>query len=202
MSLMEDHIFSAGYVLIRAATGADPFRVRDELSNLDVVRIAHTLEGPDNLICYIESYNPHSFRTMLNKGIRRLIDSGLIEHTETLVILSEKGKGYTGKENSPMPASAWLLCDVSVNDPETVIVELRTKKGFVNAHPVLGRYDMVAYFAAASMGELRRILDQDIPQIKGIRTIDTRLVSVWNNPANESSHRDGDNQKHLGVPTP
>ena len=135
--------------------------------------------GPEDLICYVETYDPSQFRKTLNKGIRHLITAGLVEHTETMVILSDKGKGYSGEENKPAPAAAWLLCDVSVSDPETVIDELMTKKGVVNAHPVLGRYDMIAYIEATSMNEGScEILDEDIRHIKGIRSTDTRLVFI------------------------
>jgi DNA-binding Lrp family transcriptional regulator len=200
MSLIPEYIFSAGFVLIKSSS--DPLRVREELLKLDSVRIAHPLAGPDNLICYVETYDPTLFRKELNQGIRALIDNGLIEHTETLVILSNMdGRGYSREQNNPAPAAAWLLCDVSVHDPETVIKELQTKKGVVNAHPVLGRYDLIAYVQAGSMDQLMRILDQDVRQIPGIRSIDTRLVRLWDIPANGSSSRDGDNQKRLGVST-
>jgi DNA-binding Lrp family transcriptional regulator len=175
MSLMAEHLFSAGYVLVRAGDH-DVHTLRNELLKVDGVRIAHALIGPEDLICYVETYDAARFRKALNHGIRHLITTGHIERTETMVILSDKGKGYSGRENTPAPAAAWLLCDVSVNDPETVIDELMTKKGVVNAHPVLGRCDMIAYVEAASMDELLRILDDDIRHVKGIRSTDTRLV--------------------------
>jgi DNA-binding Lrp family transcriptional regulator len=196
MSPMEEHFFSAGYVLIRAGNH-DVHTVRNELLKVEGVRIAHALIGPEDLICYVETYDPSRFRKTLNKGIRHLITAGLVEHTETMVILSDKGKGYSGEENKPAPAAAWLLCDVSVSDPETVIDELMTKKGVVTAHPVLGRYDMIAYIEATSMDELMRILDEDIRHIKGIRSTDTRLVFM--NLAKELPSRDREKQKRLGA---
>jgi DNA-binding Lrp family transcriptional regulator len=198
MSQMEEHFFSAGYVLIRAGAH-DVHTVREELSKVDGVRIAHALIGPDDLICYVETYDPSQFRRMLNRGIRQLINAGLIEHTETLIILSDKGRGYSGEENKPAPAAAWLLCDVSVNDPETVIDELLTKKGVVNAHPVLGRYDMIAYVEATSTDELMRILDEDIRTVKGIKSTDTRLVLM--KIAKELPSRNRDRQRPLKVST-
>ena len=196
MSQMEEHFFSAGYVLIRAGAH-DVHTVREELSKVDGVRIAHALIGPDDLICYVETYDPSQFRRMLNRGIRQLINAGLVEHTETLIILSDKGRGYSGEENKPAPAAAWLLCDVSVNDPETVIDELLTKKGVVNAHPVLGRYDMIAYVEATSTDELMRILDEDIRTVKGIKSTDTRLVLM--KIAKELPSRNRDRQRPLKV---
>jgi DNA-binding Lrp family transcriptional regulator len=198
MSLMEEHFFSAGYVLVRAGTH-DVHSVRDELLKIDGVRIAHALIGPDDLICYVETYDPARFRKMLNQGIRRLIIAGLIEHTETLIILSDKGRGYSGEENKPAPAAAWLLCDVSVNDPETVIDELLTKKGVVNAHPVLGRYDMIAYIEATSTDELMRVLDEEVRQVSGIKSTDTRLVLM--RMTKELPVRNRNKQKPLRVST-
>ncbi|MGA8612851.1 MAG: Lrp/AsnC ligand binding domain-containing protein [Xanthobacteraceae bacterium] len=198
MSQMEEHFFSAGYVLIRAGAH-DVHSVREELLKVDGVRIAHALIGPDDLICYVETYDPTQFRKMLNQGIRRLINAGLVEHTETMIILSDKGRGYSGEENKPAPAAAWLFCDVSVNDPETVIDELLTKKGVVNAHPVLGRYDMIAYVEATSTDELMRILDEDIRHVKGIKSTDTRLVLM--KIAKDLPARNRDKQRPLNVST-
>lgn len=198
MSLLEDHFFSAGYVLVRAGNH-DVHTVREELSKVDGVRIAHALIGPDDLICYVETYDPARFRKMLNHGIRRLVADGLIEHTETMIILSDGGRGYSGDENKPAPAAAWLLCDVSVNDPETVVKELLSTRGVVNAHPVLGRYDMIAYVEATSVDELMRILDEDIRHVKGIRSTDTRLVLM--KLAKELPSRNRDKQRRLNVST-
>jgi hypothetical protein len=172
---LTDNIFSAGYVLIRAGNH-DVHTIRDELLKIEGVWIAHALIGPDDLICYVDRAEPSLLRKTLNQGIRRMMTSGMIEHTETLIIFGNNGSGYSGEENKPAPAAAWLLCDVSVSDPEIVIKELRDKKLVVNAHPVLGRYDMIAYVEATSMDELMRILDEDIRHIEGIRSTDTRLV--------------------------
>ena len=133
--------------------------------------------GPEDLICYVETYDPSRFRKALNKGIRHLITAGLVEHTETMVILSDKGKGYSGEENKPAPAAAWLLCDVSVSDPETVIDELMTKKG-MSMRTRCSAPHLIAYVEATSMDELMRILDEEIRHIKGIRSTDTRLVFI------------------------
>src|ERR1700749_4298379 len=137
MSSMEQLFFSAGYILIKAGA-ADVHVVREELLKVDGVRIAHPLIGPDDLICYLETYDPAHFRRALNGGIRQLVERGLIEHTETMIILAEKGHGYSGSENRPAPAAAWLLCEVSVSDPENVISDLLAVRGVVNAHPILG----------------------------------------------------------------
>lgn len=196
MSSMEEHFFSAGYVLTRVGAH-DVHTVREELLKVDGVRVAHPLIGPDDLICYLETYDPARFRAALNKGIRRLVKEGLIEHTETMVILAEKGRGYSGDENRPAPAAAWLFCEVSVADPEPVVEELLAIKGVVNAHPILGRYDLIAYVEAASMDELMRMLDDDIRQVKGIKSTDTRLVLM--KVAREMPARDRKKQKSLGV---
>ena len=125
----------------------------------------------------MDTYEPWRFRSVLNQGIRSALPDGEIE-TETLIIMADGGSGYSGEENRPAPASAWLLCKVAVADPETVIKELGSIKAVKNAHPVLGRYDMVAYVEAASEAELTRALDE-IRQVKGMKSIDPRTVSIW-----------------------
>jgi|ERR1051325_3241537 DNA-binding Lrp family transcriptional regulator len=170
-----DEIFTAGYIVIRAGTH-DVHEVRDRLLKVEGVRVAHALIGPDDLICYLESSNHLQFRMALDKGIRKLIDEGLIEHTETMMILADEGTGYSGDENKPAPASAWLFCDISVGEPGPVTRKLKEVAGVVNAHPVIGRYDMIAYVEAQSLEALMRILDEDIRMVKEIKSTDTRLV--------------------------
>ena len=196
MSSMEEHFFSAGYILIKVGSH-DVHDVRDKLLAVDGVRIAHPLLGSDDLICYLETYDPASFRRALNCGIRQLIEGGFIERTETMIILAEEGRGYSGSENRPAPAAAWLLCDVSVTDPEKVIGNLLAIPGVVNAHPILGRYDLVAYVEAASMEELMRIIDEDVRNVEGMKNTDTRLVLM--KIAKEMPSRNRDKQKSLGM---
>ena len=73
-----------------------------------------------------------------------------------MIVLAENGRGYSESENGSVPAAAWLLCDIAVGDPKIVIDELFAIREVVNAHPVLGRYDLVVYVEAASMNELAR----------------------------------------------
>jgi DNA-binding Lrp family transcriptional regulator len=196
MASIEDLFFSAGYVLVR--TGAQNVHiVREELLKVEGLRIVHPLLGPDDLICYLETHNPARFRAALNRGVRRLVNNGLIKHTETMIILAEKGRGYSGAENRPAPAAAWLLCDVEVDDPEIVVESLLGINGVVNAHPILGRHDLVAYIEAPSMDELMRILDEDVRQIAGIKRTDTRLVLM--KLARAVPSRERENQSVLGV---
>ena len=173
---MDDNmLFTAGYVLIRAGT-RDVHIVRDKLLSVGPVTIAHALIGPDDLICFLETESPQQFILGLDDGIRRLVDTGLIEHTETMMVLAWEGKGYSGRENRPAPAAAWLFCTISIGDPEAVIEKLFKTTGVVNAHAVIGRYDIIAYVEAASMHELMAIIDKDVRRIKEIRNTDTRLV--------------------------
>jgi DNA-binding Lrp family transcriptional regulator len=168
-------IFTAGYVVIRAGTH-DVHEVRQKLLEVEGVRIAHALIGPDDLMCYLETRNHQEFRTALDSGVRKLIDEGFIDHTETMMILASEGTGYSGSENKPAPAAAWLLCDISVGDPTPVVKQLLNIAGVINAHSVIGRYDIIAYVEAQSMDELMRILDEDIRRVKEIKGTDTRLV--------------------------
>jgi len=168
-------IFTAGFVVVQLGTH-DVHDVRQKLLQSGGVRIAHPLIGPDDLICYLETDSPSAFRSALDKEIRKLIDDGLIEHTETMMILAGEGTGYDGTENNPARAAAWLFCDISVGDPSPVVKKLKAVKGIRNAHPVIGRYDVIAYVEADSMDELMQILDEDIRHVTEIKRTDTRLV--------------------------
>jgi hypothetical protein len=145
------------------------------LLKVDGVKLAHALTGPDDLICYIEAYNPPGFKKTLDQSVRSLITSEVIQHTETLIILADRGLSCSGEENNPAPAAAWIFCNTAASDAETAVDELMAKKGVVNAHPLLGRYDMIAYVEAFSLGELMQIVD-GVRQTKGILSTDTRLV--------------------------
>jgi DNA-binding Lrp family transcriptional regulator len=187
-----DEPFTAGFVVIRAGTH-DVHDVRERLLKVTGVRVAHALIGPDDLICYLETYYPREFRIALDEGVRKLVDEGLIEHTETMMILADEGEGYSGEENRPAPAAAWLFCDISVGDPGPAAEKLKAIKGVVNAHSVIGRYDIIAYVEAPSMDELMRILDEDIRHVTEIRTTDTRLVLMKVTRAMPARNRDKQN---------
>lgn len=188
--------FNAGYVLIRSGT-QDVHSVKEKLLEMRGVWIAHPLIGPDDLICYFEAYDPQEFQNELDNGIRRLVDEGLIEHTETLMVLTKLGRGYDKGINRPAPAAAWLFCDISVGNPEPVAARLLSIKGVVNAHPVIGRYDMIAYLEAPSMHELMRLLDRELRHVEGIKTTDTRLVLMQLDL--EMPFRDRNHQKPVGT---
>jgi hypothetical protein len=172
---MRDVPFSAGYVMIEAGT-EDVHGLRQKLLSIDAVRIAHALIGPDDMICFVDAQDPVSFRHAIDSQIRALIDSGNIRQTETLLILDRDGKGYSGEENRPAPAAAWLLSQVGIGNPQSVVDALLQIPGVRNAHSVLGRYDVIAYLEAASVVDLMRTLDLGIRKIPQIRRTDTRLV--------------------------
>jgi hypothetical protein len=168
-------LFTAGYVLIRAGTH-DVHDLRAKLLQVDGVKVAHALIGPDDLICYLETADHLGFRHALDRGVRKLMDEGLIDHTETMMILGDEGTGYSGEENKPAPAAAWLFCDIAVGDPGPVVKKLKSVDGVVNAHPVIGRYDLIAYVEAQSLDGLMKILDEDIRHVQELKSSDTRLV--------------------------
>jgi DNA-binding Lrp family transcriptional regulator len=173
--MTNEMLFTAGYVLIKAGR-QDVHVVRERLWEVPAVRVVHALTGPDDLICFVETEDAAQFLSALDRGIRKLINSGDIEHTETLMVLAWEGKGYTGRENRPAPAAAWLLCHTSVASPEGVIADLLNIPGVVNAHAVIGQFDLVAYVEAESLMKLTQILDNDLRRVKGIKRTDTRLV--------------------------
>jgi DNA-binding Lrp family transcriptional regulator len=188
--------FSAGYVLITAGTN-DVHALRTELLAIEGVRLVHALIGPDDLICFVDAADATNFRRILDRGIRKLMDQGLIEHTETMIVLADSGHGYSGDENRPAPAAAWLLCDLAVGDPEPVAKKLLEVEGVRNAHPVLGRYDIVVYLEAVSIAELMRVLDEGIRHITEVRKTDTRLVLM--NIGDGIPERNRQDQKIIGT---
>ena len=65
----------AAYVLLRIGT-ADAANIRQRLVKLPGVNLAHTLLGPDDLICYIEAEGIRGYNKVLNAEIRPFIDEG------------------------------------------------------------------------------------------------------------------------------
>jgi len=187
---------TAGYVLLSVRTN-DVHAVCRELLEMNGVILAHPLIGPDDIICFLDTQEPNNFRIVLDKGVRSLMDVGTVEHTETMLVLADEGNTYSGKENRPAPAAAWLFCDIAVGDPKPVVEQLLAIEGVVNAHPVVGRYDIVAFVEAASMSELMHILDGKIRHVRGIRRTDTRLVLM--ELPREKSDRGREKQKVLGT---
>ena len=187
---------TAGYVLLSVRTN-DVHRVCKDLLDMEGVIIAHPLIGPDDIICFVDTQEPENFRVVLDKGVRGLVDVGTVEHTETMFILADEGRCYSGAENRPAPAAAWLFCDISVGDPKPVIRDLLEIDEVSNAHPVVGRYDVIAYIEAASMPELMSVLDDKIRHVSGIKKTDTRLVLMQ--LPREKLDRNRESQKPLGT---
>lgn len=170
-----DEQLTAAYVLVRTAHVQTAMQ---RLSGIENVRIAHALDGADNIICYIEATDYADFRQVLDGEIRKLIDDGIAEHTETMMILSERGTGYTGKEGTHAASAAWLFCDISRAKPDYIANRMKMMLGVVNAHPVIGRYDIVAYAEAPTPAALTRVIDGDLAAIKEIVRKEVRMVSA------------------------
>lgn len=187
---------TAGYILLSVRTN-DVHSVCKELLDMEGVIIAHPLIGPDDIICFVDTQEPENFRIILDKKVRKLVDVGTVEHTETMFILADDGRTYSGGENRPAPAAAWLFCDISVGDPKPVIRDLLQIEEVSNAHPVVGRYDIIAYVEAASMQELMATLDDKIRHVRGIKKTDTRLVLMQ--LPREKPDRNRENQNALGT---
>jgi DNA-binding Lrp family transcriptional regulator len=69
--------------------------------------------------------------------------------------------------------------------------------GVVNAHPVVGRYDIIAYVEADSTPELMAMLDKGIRNVKELKKTDTRLV-LMESPK-EKANRDRTGQHPIGT---
>jgi DNA-binding Lrp family transcriptional regulator len=173
--------YVGAYVLIN--TRQDYEMVRQRLLEMEGVILAHALMGPSDLIVYIDADGLGSLRSLLDHNIRGLIDEGLIESTDTrLVLTSSPGTGFTRDYNNPARVACWVLITVGVGDPEVTLSQLGTVEGVLNAHPVLGPHDIIAYIEAEDQSELMRILDEGILSLPGVARTDTRPVLMRRSP--------------------
>jgi len=187
---------TAGFVLLSIRAN-DVHTLRTELLGMEGVLVVHPLIGPDDLICFVDTTEPERFRVVLDKHVRGLIEAGKIERTETMMILADDGNAYSHDINRRSAAAAWIFCDISVGDPKPVVKELCGIEGVVNAHPVLGRCDIIAYVEADSARDLMKILDDEVRHVRGIRRTDTRLVLMEMNREVPERHRES--QPRLGT---
>ena len=169
----------AAYVLLRIGT-ADAANIRQRLVNLPGVNLAHTLLGPDDLICYIEAEGIRGYNKVLNAEIRPLIDEGLLQRSETIPVLSERFEGYPGRDFLPVREACWTLINCSVGNVTSVVETLRTIRGVKNAHAVLGRYDLVAYVEADTWKELLVAINH-VRRTPGISRTDSRIALLATN---------------------
>jgi DNA-binding Lrp family transcriptional regulator len=177
--------FRAAYVFVvldrtkrsRTVRKARIDEVRDRLLTVRDVQIVHELLGSYDLICYVEAKDSQSFLETLDADIGALKDEKLVARTETMMILSKEGRqAQVSDEDQPAEISAWILLDTSVGRQELVIEQLLAIPGVVKAHPVLGRYDIVAYVKAGSLEALQQIIDEQIDEIPQIAFPHTHLV--------------------------
>lgn len=167
----------AAYVLLDiAAHNVEDLRDKINNEHSSSVKIIHPIIGPTDMICYVETEGYKEFCDVLDNGIRGLVDTGDIVHTETMLIVSERFSGLSPKENNPVTEAAWLFIDISVGDPMPVIEQLQNIDGVMVAHPVIGRYDIIVYVIGDTWKDLMNVLDNNIRHIKEITHTDTRLV--------------------------
>lgn len=187
------------YVLVETAT-SNVEELREKIINKHnkTIKAVHQLIGPADMICYIEAKNYKEFYDALNKDIRSLIGVGGIKKTETILRIDPNKKFYSEKrissderflqlnpkqyedeyipENQPKSESAWLFIKISISDPMLVIKDLEKIKGICIAHPVIGRYDIIAYIIGDTWKDIMNTLDNKVRGIKEISHTDTRLI--------------------------
>ena len=189
--------YVSAYVLMNAgATNIEGIRTR--LLDVSGVVLAHGLLGPTDLICYIEAESLPDLQSLLDEEVRGLIEEGLITNTETRLVLTSRGEGFTRVHNRPAKGSAWVFVDASVGDPQPVADELMKINGVVNAHTVLGRCDIVVFIETEDLEELMKTLDEDLRRIPGIVKTDTRLV-LMRRATSEKSRQSRD-REDLHIP--
>lgn len=167
--------YVSAYVLADIGS-ANIEEVRERLLRLPHVVLVHGLIGPDDILMYVEAGSYMEFMAVLDKEIRGLMDNGVLKRTETRLVLTSHGRGYTRDHNSPPAGSAWIFFDLDVGDPQTVVDELLRVEGVINAHAVLGVCDVIAYVETEDWRELMVVLDEKIRRVRGVRRTDTRLV--------------------------
>ena len=163
------------YVLVDTASG-DVNALRAYLSEQQGIQIAHPLVGPNDMLCVIQGDGFGGFTRVLNSSLREPISSGKIKHTETMLVFAQQFSGVRGDENTPAGEAAWVFIDIDEGDPSEVINELQKCDGVVHAHPVLGRFDIVAYIKGNTWEGLMKTIDNEIREINAIIHTDTRLV--------------------------
>jgi DNA-binding Lrp family transcriptional regulator len=67
-----------------------------------------------------------------------------------------------------MSNGAYLLINVASNTEKQVVKDLMNVEGIKSAHIVTGLHDIIAYVETDDMGELRKVLLEEIREIAGI----------------------------------
>ena len=167
----------AAYILLDIATH-DVEKLREKIlsQHSSAIRIVHPIIGPTDMICYVEADGYQEFCNVLDKGIRSLVDTGDIVHTETMLVVAEKFSGLSSNENNPITEAAWLFIDISISNSSIIVEQLEKIDSVLAVHSVIGRYDIIAYIVGDTWKDLMDVLDNQIRHIKEINHTDTRLV--------------------------
>ena len=164
----------AAYVLVDIGPH-DVEVVRQRLLSVDGVRLAHSLLGPNDIICYIWADTLPHLQDVLDKGVRQLIDDGLVERTETRIVLMRAPKEPPDLAKPPR-GSAWIFADISAGSIDSVVGELESIAGVEVVHGVVGLCDLILFVRAEDWDDLMEILDGELRHVSGIARTDTRLV--------------------------
>lgn len=78
-----------------------------------------------------------------------------------------------------MAVAAYLLINTETGKEGDVVEALRKINGVKNAHIVTGLHDAVCYVEAAELGDLKKIIIEQIRGIKGIARTVTCFAVDW-----------------------
>ena len=168
------NVFSA-FVIIHA----DLLRateVEQRLSELNSVRFAHRISGPGTLIIFIEAETVDQFRLILDRAVRQC---PYVISTDTRPVIMVPDLDFqfwdADVKYSSDEYAAWVFLRLSVGDPHSILMDVRSIPGVASAHAIVGADDGLAFSKARGPSELLRLMES-IEGVPGVRRAEFRMV--------------------------
>ena len=183
-------LFCGGFFYIDSATyggelqaaskSANAYNVAKKLLTHSNVIFAHPILGYDDLLVMVTAPTSAEFVLAVHEQIRSHLSDkhDYIVGTRSHIISSYYGKPLS-RDNfkKSKPVEAWLLLKVGVPDPAAEIPEILLKDNRITAvAPVFGDFDMFAFVEAASLDDLRDVIDETVRAKRHIFQSTTQLV--------------------------
>jgi DNA-binding Lrp family transcriptional regulator len=183
--------FCGGFFYVDAATyggelqtapkSANAHNVAKKLLSHPNVIFAHPVLGSDDLLVMIAASSPTEFLGAVHGQLRSHFSDkhDYIVRTRSHTITSYYGKKAITREKFDKSSAieAWILLRVGVPDPAAEIAEILLKDPRITAvAPVLGDFDLFAFVEAASLQELRSVVDETVRGKRHILESTTQLV--------------------------
>ncbi|AJM93073.1 Lrp/AsnC ligand binding domain-containing protein [Nitrosopumilus piranensis] len=167
------------YVLIINESGKEG-SVISHLRNIQSVSNAYGTFGSYDILAKLESSDEKNIQQDISNGIRKIPN---IRSTLTLLVDKRSGISKTSDTEQKVldehMAQAYITIHCLKSEEENIISKLNAVAEVVEAHTLVGNYEIISKVVAPTYNEISEIISKKIRKIPGIKS--TITINLINN---------------------